>query len=194
MWSSCSRSSPSSMSRASGTDVVRLMSEKVTIVSGLFAEHRLAHQELVEIRIDERPHDRVDLPFVVPDAGGDIDHGRFVAAEAPLASRGPGLGPGPRSIFGEDEGVSSAREAGRKGGCGREPVAPNMMAFRGTLPRTNASSCRERHRVERAARARKLHLVGGRAHVMPSREAGAEHRASPTSSGSSAEVISSKSP
>ena len=37
-------------------------------------KHRLAHQQLVEIRIDERPHDRVDLPFVVPDSCCDIDH------------------------------------------------------------------------------------------------------------------------
>jgi hypothetical protein len=41
----------------------------------LVAEHRLAHQELVEIRVDEGADDRVDLPFVVVDAGGDIDHG-----------------------------------------------------------------------------------------------------------------------
>nr|ABC25304.1 hypothetical protein [uncultured marine bacterium Ant24C4] len=37
-------------------------------------ENGLAHQEFVEISVDERPHDGVDLPFVVPDAGGDIDH------------------------------------------------------------------------------------------------------------------------
>ena len=36
---------------------------------------RLAHQELVEVRVDQRPDDRVDLPAVVPDTGGDIDHG-----------------------------------------------------------------------------------------------------------------------
>ena len=39
------------------------------------AENRLAHQQLIEIRVDEGPDDRVDLPFVVPDAGGDVDHG-----------------------------------------------------------------------------------------------------------------------
>ena len=38
------------------------------------AENRLAHQELVEIGVDQRPHNRVDLPFVVIDPGGDIDH------------------------------------------------------------------------------------------------------------------------
>ena len=41
---------------------------------GFVAEHGLAHQEFVEIGVDERPHDGVDLPFVVPDAGGDIGH------------------------------------------------------------------------------------------------------------------------
>ena len=40
----------------------------------LVAEHRLTHQELVEIRVDQRPDDRVDLPFVIVDAGGDIHH------------------------------------------------------------------------------------------------------------------------
>ena len=54
--------------------LVRLIRLKVTCVSGVVAEHRLAHQQLVEIRVDERADDRVDLPFVVPDAGGDIDH------------------------------------------------------------------------------------------------------------------------
>src|SRR6056297_1638565 len=42
---------------------------------GLVAEDRLAHQQLVEIRVDEGPHDGVHLPAVVVDAGGDIDHG-----------------------------------------------------------------------------------------------------------------------
>ena len=28
-------------------------------------EHRLAHQQFVKIRIDKRPHDGVDLPFVI---------------------------------------------------------------------------------------------------------------------------------
>ena len=37
-------------------------------------KHGLTHQQLVEIRVDQRPHDRVDFPFVVIDAGGDVDH------------------------------------------------------------------------------------------------------------------------
>ena len=41
---------------------------------GPVAKDRLAHQQLVEIRVDQRPHDGVDLPFVVIDAGGDIGH------------------------------------------------------------------------------------------------------------------------
>ncbi len=41
---------------------------------GFVAEHGLAHQEFVEVGVDERPHDWVDLPFVVPDAGGDVGH------------------------------------------------------------------------------------------------------------------------
>lgn len=38
------------------------------------AEHRLTHQQFVKVRIDERPHDGVDLPFVVIDASCEIDH------------------------------------------------------------------------------------------------------------------------
>ena len=41
----------------------------------LVAEYRLAHQQFVEVGIDQGPDDRVDLPFVVPDTGGDVDHG-----------------------------------------------------------------------------------------------------------------------
>ena len=40
---------------------------------GFVAKHRLAHQKFVEIRVDQGPHNRVDLPLMVPDAGGDID-------------------------------------------------------------------------------------------------------------------------
>ena len=42
---------------------------------GLVAENRLAHQQLVEIGVDQRADDRVDLPVVIVDAGGDVDHG-----------------------------------------------------------------------------------------------------------------------
>ena len=38
-------------------------------------EDRLRHQQLVEIGVDHRAHDRVDLPGVVVDAGGDVGHG-----------------------------------------------------------------------------------------------------------------------
>ena len=41
---------------------------------GFVAEHGLTHQQFVEIRINERPHNRVDFPFVIPNAGGNIDH------------------------------------------------------------------------------------------------------------------------
>ena len=40
----------------------------------LVAKHRLAHQQLVKIRVDQRPHNRIDLPFVVINTGSDIDH------------------------------------------------------------------------------------------------------------------------
>ena len=43
---------------------------------GELAPHRLAHQQLVEVRVDERPYYGVDLPTVGPDAGGDVGHGR----------------------------------------------------------------------------------------------------------------------
>ena len=41
---------------------------------GLVAENRLTHQQLVKVRIDQRPNDRVDLPFVVVHPCGNIDH------------------------------------------------------------------------------------------------------------------------
>ena len=43
------------------------------------AKHRLRHQDLVEIRVDQRPDDRVNLPFVVIDALGDIHQRRSAA-------------------------------------------------------------------------------------------------------------------
>ena len=41
-------------------------------------EDCLRHQELVEIGIQHRPHDRVDFPIVIVDAGGDIGHGEGI--------------------------------------------------------------------------------------------------------------------
>ena len=43
---------------------------------GVISEHRLAHEQLVEVRVDQGTDNRVDLPLVVPDAGRDADHGR----------------------------------------------------------------------------------------------------------------------
>jgi hypothetical protein len=45
------------------------------------AKNRLTHQKLVEICINQGPDDRVDLPFVVPDARCDVDH-----VDAPLSA------------------------------------------------------------------------------------------------------------
>jgi hypothetical protein len=38
------------------------------------AENRLAHQQLVKVRINQGPDNWVDLPLVIINAGGDIDH------------------------------------------------------------------------------------------------------------------------
>src|SRR6056297_767029 len=73
---------------------------------GLVAKDRLAHQQLVEIRVDQGPDDRVDLPLVVPDAGGDVDHlrppvelpGRLNQRGAALASTGWGAGRGKKGF------------------------------------------------------------------------------------------------
>ena len=43
---------------------------------GMIPEHRLAHEQLVEVRVDQGTDNRVDLPLVVPDAGRDVDHER----------------------------------------------------------------------------------------------------------------------
>jgi hypothetical protein len=75
IWSSCSRSSPSSIRSGQRTSADRLIRLKVTVRVRIVAKHRLAHQQLVEIGVDQRPHDRVDLPLVVVDTGGDVDHG-----------------------------------------------------------------------------------------------------------------------
>src|SRR5262249_486062 len=52
-------------------------------------EDRLRHQQLVEIRIEHRAHDRVDLPGVAVDASGDVGHG------TPMASNPSALTPPP---------------------------------------------------------------------------------------------------
>ena len=43
----------------------------------VITEHRLTHQQLVKVSVNQRPDDRVDLPFVVPDPRGDIGHIQF---------------------------------------------------------------------------------------------------------------------
>jgi hypothetical protein len=52
------------------------------------AEDRLRHQELVEIGVDHRPHDRVDLPGVIVDPRRDVDHRRLRGGQG--ASFAPG--------------------------------------------------------------------------------------------------------
>lgn len=47
---------------------------KCDICVGTIAKDRLAHQKLIEIGVDQRAYNRVDFPFVVPDACGDINH------------------------------------------------------------------------------------------------------------------------
>jgi hypothetical protein len=46
---------------------------------GFVAKYRLAHQQFVKIGVDQRPNNRVYLPLVIIDAGGDVDH-----VEAPI--------------------------------------------------------------------------------------------------------------
>ena len=36
--------------------------------------HRLRHEQLVEIGIEQRPDDRIDLPVMIVNARGDISH------------------------------------------------------------------------------------------------------------------------
>ena len=52
----------------------------------------LQHQELVEIGIEQRPHDRVDAEAVIVDAGRDIE--RHVKVQWGGDRRGPGAAPG----------------------------------------------------------------------------------------------------
>src|SRR6185295_15814580 len=73
------------------------------------AEDRLAHQQLVEIRIEHRAHDRIDLPVVVLDAGGDIGHGRYC--------RSPGLLASPYATRSCPAGATDARKTWRHGWC-----------------------------------------------------------------------------
>src|SRR5262249_58847322 len=55
------------------------------------AEDRLRHQQLVEIGVEHRAHDRVDLPVMIVDAGGNVGHwtlqqtGTFDRATLPCA-------------------------------------------------------------------------------------------------------------
>ncbi len=42
----------------------------------IVVQDTLGHQELVEIRVDHRAHDRVDLERVVVDTGGNVGHRR----------------------------------------------------------------------------------------------------------------------
>src|SRR6516164_7788838 len=55
----------------------------------------LRHQQLVKIGVEHRAYDRVDLPFVIVDAGGDVGHGsdsqRLGAEEAALPWRMVGV-------------------------------------------------------------------------------------------------------
>jgi hypothetical protein len=41
---------------------------------GLVAIHRLTHQKLVKVGVDQRSDNRINLPLMVPNACGDIDH------------------------------------------------------------------------------------------------------------------------
>ena len=56
------------------------------------AKHGLAHQEFIEIRINQRPDNRIDLPFVVPDSGGDV-HVASPSSAVSVVTSGDGSGP-----------------------------------------------------------------------------------------------------
>jgi hypothetical protein len=53
---------------------------------------RLRHEQLVEIGVDHRADDRIDLPSVIVDAGGDVDHRGTVILIACGSSRHYGTG------------------------------------------------------------------------------------------------------
>ena len=43
---------------------------------GTVSKDRLTHEKLVKIGVDQRPHNGIDLPLVVPDACRNVDHGK----------------------------------------------------------------------------------------------------------------------
>ena len=45
---------------------------------GLVSKHWLTHQQFVEVRIDQRPDNRVNLPFVIVYTGRNVDHGELL--------------------------------------------------------------------------------------------------------------------
>lgn len=55
--------------------VAAIDQRKFNIGIGFVAENGLAHQQLVKIGVDQRPDNRVDLPFVVMHPCRDINHG-----------------------------------------------------------------------------------------------------------------------
>ena len=60
---------------ASRTSLERLWSWKVDLAVAMQLPDHLQHQELIEIRIEQRPHDRIDAEGMIMDAGGKIwDH------------------------------------------------------------------------------------------------------------------------
>ena len=75
MWSSCSFSSPMSISRAELDRRGAVDDAEGDAHVAVAAEDRLRHQQLVEVRVEHRADDRIDLPGVIVDAGGDVGHG-----------------------------------------------------------------------------------------------------------------------
>ncbi len=60
---------------------------------GAVPQHRLGHQELVEIGVDQRPDDRVDLPAVIPDPCSDVGHAASLFRALIMRLRGLGQSP-----------------------------------------------------------------------------------------------------
>src|SRR5215467_15006805 len=56
------------------------------------AEDRLRHQQFVEIGVEHRAHDGVDLPVMIVDAGGNVGHGRCDQKEAIVRATLPSAG------------------------------------------------------------------------------------------------------
>ena len=50
---------------------------------GIVVQDALRHQQLVEVRVDHGPHDRVDLESVIIDACCDVSHERPVDRQGP---------------------------------------------------------------------------------------------------------------